>query len=187
MSPLSPSPVLIAPPSVNARGGDGEDFESRDVVVTRSLGESDWDMIRGFVRNTERNDLRLRFGGAIDFRDEAALRRHFGVDPKSGEIGWILDERSSIAGISHRVLISPFEAEIGLIVRSDLKRRGIGSRMLDCLIRRSGEERLQSLSAFILYENRAMLDLARRAGFVARGRLGLNVELAITLGRRGAH
>jgi len=159
----------------------------RDVVVTRSLGESDWDMIRGFVRNTERNDLRLRFGGAIDFRDEASLRRHFGVDPKAGETGWILDERSSIAGISHRVLTSPFEAEIALIVRSDLKRRGIGSRMLDCLIRRSAEERLQTLTAFVLYENRAMLDLARRAGFVARGRLGLNVELALALGRRSAH
>jgi len=187
MSPLPPSPVLIAPPSVFVRGHDGEDFESRDVVVTRSLGDSDWDMIRGFVRNTERNDLRLRFGGAIDFRDEASLRRHFGVDPTSGEIGWILDERSSIAAISHRVLTSPFEAEIGVIVRSDLKRKGIGSRMLDWLIRRSGEERLRTLTAFVLYENRAMLDLARRAGFVARGRLGLNVELAIALGRHGAH
>src|SRR5271156_2924569 len=159
MSPLSPSPVLIAPPSANARDRDGEDFESRDVVVTRSLGESDWDMIRGFVRNTERNDLRLRFGGAIDFRDEASLRRHFGVDPKSGKIGWMLDERSSIAGISHRVLISPFEAEIALIVRSDLKRKGIGNRMLNCLIRRSGEEHLQTVSAWVLYENRAMLRL----------------------------
>jgi RimJ/RimL family protein N-acetyltransferase len=187
MSPLPPSPILIAPPSVFARGGDAEDFESHDVVVTRSLCESDWDMIRGFVRNIERNDLRQRFGGAIDFRDEAALRRHFGVDSKSGEIGWILDERSSIAAISHRVLTSPFEAEIGLIVRSDLKRKGIGSRMLDGLIRRSGEEHLQTLSALVLYENRAMLDLARRAGFVARGRLGLNVELALALGRRGAH
>ena len=187
MRPLPPSPVLIAPPSVFARGRDGEDFESRDVVVTRSLCESDWDMIRGFFRNTERNDLRLRFGGAIDFRDEASLRRHFGVNPKSGEIGWILDERSSIAGISHRILISPFEAEIALIVRSDLQRKGIGSRMLSCLISRSGEEGLQTLSALVLYENRAMLDLARRAGFVARARLGLNVELAIALGRRAAH
>ena len=189
MNPLSPSPVPIASPSVYARGRDGEDFESRDVVVTRSLGESDWDMIREFVRNTERDDLRLRFGGVIDFRDEASLRRHFGVNPKSGEIGWILDERSSIAAVSHRVLISPFEAEIGLIVRSDLKRKGIGSRMLDFLIRRSGEERLQTVSALVLYENRAMLNLARRAGFVARGSLGLNVELvlALALGRRGAH
>ena len=59
--------------------------------------------------------------------------------------------------------------------------------MLDFLIRRSGEERLQTLTAFVLYENRAMLSLARRAGFVARASLGLNVELAIALGRHGAH
>ena len=128
--------------------GMARTLRSRDVVVTRSLGESDWDMIRGFVRNTERNDLRLRFEGRGDFRDEAALRRHFGVNPKSGEIGWILDERSSSREFRSRVLVSPFEAETGLIVRSDLKRKGIGSRMLDWLIRRSGEERLQTLSIF---------------------------------------
>jgi GNAT superfamily N-acetyltransferase len=151
------------------------------------LDESGWDLIRGFVRNTERNDLRLRFGIAIDFRDEASLRRHFGVNPKSGEIGWILDQRSSIAGISHRILISPFEAEIALIVRSDLQRKGIGNRMLNSLIRRSGEEHLQRVSAFVLYEYRPMLSLARRAGFVARGSLGLNVELAMAIGRRGDH
>ena len=165
----------------------GEAYEPGDLIVTRSLSESDWDMIRAFVRNIEQNDLRLRFGGAIDFHDEDSLRRRFGVNPNSGEIAWLLDERSSIAGISHRVLISPFEAEIALIVRSDLKRRGIGTRMLNSLIRRSTEERLQTVSAFILYENRAMLELARKAGFVARATLGFNVELALAPGRRGAH
>jgi hypothetical protein len=57
----------------------------------------------------------------------------------------------------------------------------------DQAVRRSAEERLQTVSVWVLYENRAMLDLARRAGFTARGRLGLNVELAIALARRGAH
>jgi acetyltransferase len=144
-------------------------------------------MIRAFVRNIEQNDLRLRFGGAIDFHHEDSLRRRFGVNPNSGEIAWLLDERSSIAGISHRVLVSQFEAEIALIVRSDLKRRGIGTRMLNSLIHRSSEERLRTLTAFILYENRAMLNLARKAGFVARATLGFNVELALALGRRGPH
>ncbi len=59
--------------------------------------------------------------------------------------------------------------------------------MLNSLIRRSSEERLQTLTAFILHENRAMLNLARKAGFVARATLGFNVELALALGRRGAH
>ena len=123
----------------------------------------------------------------MDFHDEDSLRRRFGVNPNSGEIAWLLDERSSIAGISHRVVVSQFEPEIALIVRSDLKRRGIGTRMLNSLIRRSTEERLQTLSAFILHENRAMLNLARKTGFVARATLGFNVELALALGRRGAH
>jgi acetyltransferase len=198
MNPLPSSPSLVPPSSPYPLGGGapsarmltvwaGAAYEPGDLVVTRSLSESDWDMIRAFVRNIEQNDLRLRFGGAIDFDDEDSLRRRFGVNPNRGEIAWLLDERSSIAGISHRVLVSQFEAEIALLIRSDLKRRGIGTRMLNSLIRRSTEERLQTLSAFILYENRAMLNLARKAGFVARATLGFNVELALALGRRGAH
>ena len=157
MNPLPSAPSLVPPSSPYPLGGGapsaraltmwaGETYEPGDLVVTRSLSESDWDMIRAFVRNIEQNDLRLRFGGAIDFHDEDSLRRHFGVNPNSGEIAWLLDGRSSIAGISHRVLVSQFEAEIALIVRSDLKRRGIGTRMLNSLIRRSTEERLQTLS-----------------------------------------
>src|SRR5271163_3298202 len=156
MNPLSPPPSLVPPSSSywlgrrdpSARGPmawAGEAYEPGDFVVARCLGGSDWDMIRAFVQTIERNDLRLRFGLAIDFHDETSLRRYFGVNPNSGEIGWLLDERSSIAGISHRALVSQFEAEIALIVRSDLKRRGIGTRMLNSLIRRSTEERLQTL------------------------------------------
>ena len=198
MNPLPSAPSLVPPSSPYPLGGGapsargltmwaGETYEPGDLVVTRSLSESDWDMIRAFVRNIEQNDLRLRFGGAIDFHDEDSLRRHFGVNPNSGEIAWLLDERSSIAGISHRVLYRNSKPRPRSIVRSDLKRRGIGTRMLDSLIRRSSEERLQTLSAFILHENRAMLNLARKAGFVARATLGFNVELALALGRRGAH
>jgi RimJ/RimL family protein N-acetyltransferase len=193
MSPLSPSASLVAPSTPWARGAwhpmaarAGEVDERYELVVTRSPSERDWQMIRTFVESLERDDLHWRFGLAIDFRDEASLRRYFGVDPKSGEIAWMLDGRSPIAAISHRVRISPCEAEIALIVRSDLKRTGIGGRMLSSLIRRSRQERLRTLSAQILSENRAMLGLARRAGFVARGTLGLNVEMALALGPRGA-
>ena len=109
MNPLPSSPSLVPPSSPYplvggsplARGltaWDGEANEPGELVVTRSLSESDWDMIRAFVRNIEQNDLRLRFGGAIDFHDEDSLRRRFGVNPNRGEIAWLLDERSSIAG-----------------------------------------------------------------------------------------
>ena len=196
MSPFSPSASLVTPSTRYARGGlrpsppparAAEAHEPYELVVTRSPGERDWRTIRTFVERLERNDLYWRFGLAMDFREEASLRRYFGVDPKSGEIGWMLDGRSSIAAISHRVRISPCEAEIALIVRSDLKRTGIGGRMLRSLIRRSTEEGLRTLSALVLSENRAMLALARRAGFTARGTPGLNVELALALGPRGVH
>lgn len=81
MSSLPASPSLVRPSSPHPLGGRatpaygptmwaGEAYEPGDLIVTRSLSESDWGMIRAFVRNIEQNDLRLRFGGAIDFHDE---------------------------------------------------------------------------------------------------------------------
>src|ERR1700722_20064519 len=121
MNPLPSSPSLVpasspyplrggAPSARGLTGWAGEAYEPGDLIVTRSLSESDWDMIRAFVRNIEQNDLRLRFGGAVDFHDEDSLRRRFGVNPNSGEIAWFLDERWSIAGTSHLVPGSQLEA-----------------------------------------------------------------------------
>jgi putative aminopeptidase FrvX len=70
------------------------------------LREPDWDLIRAFVRSTDKEDLRLRFGGSVNFGDEAALRRLFGVNTERGIVGRILDDRSSIAAILHHIRIS---------------------------------------------------------------------------------
>jgi len=152
-----------------------------DVVVSHALGMADWAGIRRFVSRTERHDLRMRFGMPFAFDDDNTLRRMFGVDPNAGEIGWVLDARSEIAGISHRALISPSVAEIALIVRSDLKRTGIGSRLLDCLIRRALSQGLTTLIGLVLWENYAMLQLARKVGFAASEMNGPSVQLELRL------
>ncbi|MGO9628050.1 MAG: N-acetyltransferase family protein [Xanthobacteraceae bacterium] len=138
-------------------------------------------MVRAFVRRTEREALRLRFGQAADFADDSTLKRFFGIKDKIGEMIWMLDEDEAVCGILHRVLISPTQAEIAVIVRSDRARRGIGRALLRTAVSRAASQDLKRLSALVHSENIVMLRLARSLGFAPRKSFGLAVELELDL------
>jgi GNAT superfamily N-acetyltransferase len=173
----------VPPPAAPGRR-PGVDFGAeRTIVLAGPLGASEWAMIRAFVGKADRDDLRMRFGQWLDFHSEPILKRFFDIDGKSGELVCTLDDNGDISGILHRVLISPREAEIGLIVRSDLKRTGIGETLLRTALVRALQQNLQTLRALVLGENRAMLRLARKIGAVPRESAGLSVELEFDLSR----
>jgi len=152
------------------------------VVLDRALTADEWGMVRAFVRRTDREALRLRFGQAADFADDSTLKRFFGIKDKIGEMIWVLDEDGAVCGILHRVQISPTQAEIAVIVRSDRARRGIGRALLRTAVSRAASKDLKRLNALVLSENIVMLRLARSLGFVPRKSFGLAVELELDLG-----
>jgi N-acetylglutamate synthase-like GNAT family acetyltransferase len=176
----SPMPPPPGDPVLSWRQGDIHRGEI--VVITHALTEPDWDKVRAFVRRTSRESLRLRFGQVADFRDERTLRRFVDIDGGSGEMVWVLDEGGAICAMAHLVRLSPTQAEIALIVRSDRARRGIGERLLRLTIARAAQRDLKTLTALVLYENTAMLRLARKLGFEVRTSSGLTVELELDLG-----
>ena len=161
------------------RGGQIGD---RMIVRRRSLRETEWAMIRAFIRNTSRDDLRLRFGQSIDFHDDATLKRFFDIRGEIGELIFMLDDAGAIVGILHRVLVSPSEAEIALIVRSDRKRSGIGEKLLRAALSRAAKQRLKMLRALILRENTPMLRLAGKVGLTPRESAGFAVEVEFVVG-----
>jgi len=178
------SPVPPAPPgATDIAEGHGEIQGADIVVLDRALTEPEWDKVRAFTRRTSRESLRLRFGQAADFNDERTLRRFIDIDAGSGEMIWMLEEGGAICAIAHLVRLSPERAEIALIVRSDRARRGIGERLLRITLARAAQRNLKTLSALVLYENTAMLRLARKLGFEVRQSSGLAVELERDLGR----
>src|SRR5688572_25606870 len=59
------------------------------------------------------------------------------------------------------------QAEFAVIVRSDLKGRGIGGLLMGCLIAYARERGIGALVGDVLAENAAMLALARDLGFTA--------------------
>jgi len=160
--------------------------DERITVRRRPLVEAEWNMMRAFMRRMERDDLHQRFGHPFDFEDEITLRRFIDVKPGIGEIAWVLDDAAAIAGVSHRIMVSRSEAEVALMVRSDLKRLGIGEFLLRDMLVRSARQGLETLSGLVLRENRAALRLAAKIGYVPREVCALTVELALEVGRTTA-
>lgn len=165
-------------------------LQGRQIVVrARPLLESEWESVRAFVRRLQRQDIRNRFGHPVDLTDGPTLRRFFDIKHVPGDIAWVTDDEGAISGIAHRMLLSAREAEIGLIVRSDLKRRGIGELLLQDLLERSARDGLKMLDAFVLRENRAMLGLAAKVGrkvshMIRRSFAGTMIELTFELAQR---
>ncbi len=157
----------------------------RLLIVEAPLREAQWDWVRGFVRRTERDDLRRRFGTALAFDDETTLRRVFAPKP-GGEMIWSLDEQAAIAGICHCVPVAPDESEVALIVRSDLKDLGIGEYLLGQALSRAAHRGLKALSASVLRDNWPMLRLAMKVGCVLRQAHGETIEIAFNVSQRAA-
>jgi GNAT superfamily N-acetyltransferase len=149
-------------------------------IVEGPLSEAQWDCMRAFVRDTERDDLRRRFGAPLALDDEFTLRRAFGIK-SGGEMLWSLDDEGAIAGICHCILVSAEEAETALIIRSDLKGFGIGEFLLRTVLARAARQGLRTVSASMLRDNAPMLRLAMKVGCVLREAHGETIEIAFNV------
>jgi acetyltransferase len=124
-----------------------------------------------FARRLAPEDIRLRFGRPLRWNEDCARGLLM-----SGEVFAAFDAWGEIIGVARLV-----EGEIALSVRSDLKRHGIGERLLEHLIRHALEHGVTELSGHFLAENHPALALAHRAGFRLRGNFGSLLELRLCL------
>jgi acetyltransferase len=93
----------------------------------------------------------------IDYaREMAFIAERRGADGKAETIGTV------------RAISDPdnVEAEFAIVVRSDLKGRGLGRLLLAKLERYAVAQGLQRITGVVLRENAPMLELARHCGFV---------------------
>jgi acetyltransferase len=141
----------------------------------RRLRSTERDACDAFFGRLHRHDVLWRFGGprssgACLLPGRVASRRSlaFAAASSSGEI----------LGILNIEYLDPVTAEIALIVRSDLKRRGIGSALLAHMMTWAQTAGLKRLVGHVLAENRIMLRLAIAAGFRRAGGDQVLVELS---------
>jgi len=151
-------------------------------VRIRRMTMADEGAYRTFAARLTPDDLRLRFGRPVKPDDPRLLTPFLGAAPGDQTAIAAVDGEGAILGVAFIARVSSAEAEVGLIVRSDLKRRGLGRCLLNASLRHARERGFAAVVADILRENQAMRALALQAGFgfvAMRGPTsGLRLELA---------
>lgn len=154
------------------------------VLRLRVLRARDAPAVRRFLERIHPRDMRLRFHRTVHVITDAVvadLTRHD------------RDTRLALAVVAMRpgrddevlaILNAARDgerAEWALLVRSDLQGRGLGTLLLDALLRWARRIRVRELHADTFPDNHRLLALARRFGHTVRTRSAENVELTRSL------
>jgi uncharacterized protein YjiS (DUF1127 family)/GNAT superfamily N-acetyltransferase len=148
----------------------------------RRLDISDLARCLQFARLLHPQDIRLRFGRPVALGDSDTFRRLFGLDNGKIETIALLDLSGQILGLATVAWVRPGEAEIGLIIRSDLQRRGLGATLLAHVIRNARAAGFRLLLADIGYGNLAVRRLVQRFGFELSGHSAASTQAQLSLG-----
>ena len=140
-------------------------------IVIRPIRPEDEPQHRRFVEQLRPQDLRLRFFSVRRELPRSELARLTQID-YAREMAFIAvrtlpDGAEQTLGVA-RAVIDPdnVDAEFAIIIRSDLKGRGLGHVLMQTLIDFLAQRGTQRLVALVLHENAAMRALACSHGFV---------------------
>jgi GNAT superfamily N-acetyltransferase len=139
-------------------------------VVFRAITPNDEILLRELLGHVSREDLRLRFfdsikefsphfiAGLIEL-DGVRARAFVATDEASSEmlgVVWIYCDAQRATG------------EYAILLRSDLKGRGLGWDLMQLIIEYARAEGLSRLDGQVLQENFTMLKMCRELGFEVR-------------------
>jgi acetyltransferase len=135
----------------------------------RPLRTEDRALLEDLARRTEPYDLRMRFFSGFRSLPPALLDELMRIDPERRITlvagGTAENGSPEIVGVARASASAEGSAELALLVRSDLKGKGLGSLLLVRVIARCRNRGLRTLIAYILQENTQMLRLAAKYGF----------------------
>lgn len=139
-------------------------------IVLRPIRPEDEPQHARFLQGVDAEDLRLRFFHAVRLATHSQLARFTQID-YDREMAFIasVDDGSATAetwGVV-RAIADPdnARAEFAILVRSDLKGRGLGSLLMQKIIRYCAARGTGLLTGTVLSGNHRMLALARELGF----------------------
>ena len=141
-----------------------------EAIVIRPIRPEDEPQHRAFVESLQPNDLRLRFFSVRRELPRTELARLTQID-YAREMAFIAnrtlaDGTQQTLGVA-RAVIDPdnVDAEFAIIVRSDLKGRGLGHLLMRTLIDCLDQRGTRRLVCLVLRENLPMRRLALSQGF----------------------
>lgn len=138
-------------------------------VLLRPIRPEDEYLYKAFFDKVDPHDSRLRFFQPVRNLTHDFLARLTQVD-YAREIAFVaLSDMNELLGVSRFATDPDYEqAEFGILVRSDLKGRGLGSALMRHLIAYARAEGLKELTGYVLAANSGMLALASELGFTTR-------------------
>ena len=136
-------------------------------VAVRPIRPEDEGALIAFLQKTSKEDLRLRFFAPMKEFTHPFVARLTQVDYARAMAFVAIDPASNdILGVVRMHSDSAYEsAEYAILVRSDLKGRGLGWALMKLVIAYAKSEGLQKLTGQVLRGNLTMLDMCRALGF----------------------
>jgi len=120
-----------------------------------------------FFSKISHEDLRMRFFTPRVELSHSYVARLTQID-YAREMAFVAIDtaRDELLGVV-RLLLEPdlWRGEYGILVRSDLKGKGLGWRLMQHLIDYASAEGVREIYGMVLTENTTMIDMARRMGF----------------------
>ena len=136
-------------------------------ILTRPIRPEDEPLIHEFVKHVTMEDLRLRFLAPMKHFSHEFIARLTQLDYARAMAFVALDEASGeLAGVVRLHSDSVYETgEYAILLRSDLKGRGLGWALMQLLIEYAKSEGLKRISGQVLRENTTMIEMCRSLGF----------------------
>lgn len=158
------------------------DTPSTGPILLRPIRPDDVRLYDDFFARVTPTDTRLRFFAPKTELSHQFLARLTQID-YAREMAFVaLDETGRLLGVSRFMADPDFEhGEYAVLVRSDLKGRGIGWALMSHLIDYARKAGLSQMFGYVLRENTTMLAMCRKLGFAIDSDPGDATQLLVTL------
>lgn len=173
--------VAVAPPQRKFAGSGPANFAVRAYpsqwerhlalkdgwrISVRPLRPEDEPTIHEFLRHVTPHDLRLRFFAPMKEFTHEFIARLTQLDYARAMAFIAFDETNEMVGVVRLHSDSIYESgEYAILLRSDLKGRGLGWALMQLIIDYARSEGLKTISGDVLKENLVMLEMCRQLGF----------------------
>jgi acetyltransferase len=136
-------------------------------VFARPIRPEDEPLIHGFLRHVSPEDLRLRFFAPMKQFTHEFIARLTQLDYARAMAFVAFDEvTNEMVGVVRLHSDSIYESgEYAILLRSDLKGKGLGWVLMQLIIEYARSEGLKVISGDVLRENTVMLEMCRNLGF----------------------
>ena len=136
-------------------------------IFVRPMRPEDEPTIHEFLKHVTPHDLRLRFFAPMKEFTHEFIARLTQLDYARAMAFIAFDEETNeMVGVVRVHSDSIYETgEYAILLRSDLKGRGLGWALMQLIIEYAKSEGLKAISGDVLQENIVMLDMCRQIGF----------------------